>query len=69
MGIERQIGRALFAPSQLVELKQLCFTPGRLFAPGHYRAEELPDTAFDMGLVQAIAPTKPQETPPELPDL
>jgi hypothetical protein len=69
MGIERQIGRALFHATELVELKQMCFTPGRIFAPGRYRAEELPDTAFDMGLVQAIGQQKPQEAPPELPDL
>lgn len=58
MAIERRMGRHLFAAEQVVELKQMCFTPGRLFQPGKYLAGELPDTAFEMGLVEALPPVR-----------
>lgn len=67
MVIERRMGRHLFEAGQTVELKHLCFTPGRLFQPGHYLAGELPDVAFDMGLVEALPPVrgKSEQHPPE----
>lgn len=56
MGFERKMWRGMFAPKEVVELRQICFTPERVFAPGKYRAEELPDTAFEMGLVEQLSP-------------
>ncbi|MCA1993083.1 MAG: hypothetical protein LDL41_13755 [Coleofasciculus sp. S288] len=54
MGIERRMWRGMFAPSEVVQLKQMCFTPGRVFQPGKYSASELPDVAFEMGLVEQL---------------
>jgi len=59
MGIERKMFRGMFAPMEVVLLKQPCFTPGGLFEPGKYRMQDLPDIAFDMGLVEKL-PTVPQ---------
>ena len=58
MGIERRLSRSMFLSTEIVELRQLCFTPGRLFEPGKYLAGELPDTAFEMGLVDKLPPTR-----------
>ncbi|MEG5062777.1 hypothetical protein QUB33_04035 [Microcoleus sp. B3-A4] len=58
MGLERKMFRGMFAPGEMVRLKQPCFTPGRLFEPGKYNADELPDIAFDMGLVDHLPPVK-----------
>jgi hypothetical protein len=58
MGIERKMWRGMFAPSEVVRLKQPCFTPGRLFEPGRYIVGDLPDIAFEMGLVEQLPPVK-----------
>ncbi|MGB3534735.1 MAG: hypothetical protein WBA13_14620 [Microcoleaceae cyanobacterium] len=55
MGIESRRFRGMFAPKEIVELKQVCFTPSRVFQPGQYTVEELPDIAFEMGLVEKAA--------------
>jgi hypothetical protein len=71
MAIERKMWRGLFAPGEVVQLRQVCFTPGRMFQPGKYIAGELPDVAFEMGLVEKLPPVKGEnaqiddsETPP-----
>ncbi|TAF57118.1 MAG: hypothetical protein EAZ60_08065 [Oscillatoriales cyanobacterium] len=38
MGLERKMFRGMFSPSEVVRLKQPCFTPGRLFEAGNYNA-------------------------------
>ncbi len=58
MAIERRLSRAMFDSTEIVELRQLCFTPGRVFQPGHYISGELPDIAFDMGLVEKLPPVR-----------
>lgn len=58
MGIERKMWRGMFVPSEIVQLKQVCFTPSKIFEPGKYIAGELPDMAFEMGLVEQIPPIK-----------
>ncbi|PSB36596.1 hypothetical protein C7B69_04540 [filamentous cyanobacterium Phorm 46] len=58
MGLERKMFRGMFSPTEVVRLKQPCFTPGRLFDPGKYTAADLPDVAFDMGLVDHLPPVK-----------
>ncbi|NEP57371.1 MAG: hypothetical protein F6K31_10145 [Symploca sp. SIO2G7] len=58
MGLERKMWRGMFLPSEVVELRQMCFTPGRVFEPGKYIAGELPDIAFEMGLVEQLPPVK-----------
>ena len=60
MAIERRRSRDAFLPAEVVELKQLCLTPSRVFQPGRYVAKELPDTAFMMGLVARLAPEQGQ---------
>jgi hypothetical protein len=72
MAIERNLWRGMFAPGEVVQLRQVCFTPGVMFQPGKYTASELPDVAFEMGLVERVAPVKGKdtqiedsETPPE----
>ncbi|NEP16136.1 MAG: hypothetical protein F6J97_04440 [Leptolyngbya sp. SIO4C1] len=70
MPLERRLSREMFAETEVVELRQLCFTPGRLFEPGKYLAGELPDTAFEMGLVEKLPPVRGRSeeiTPPEKP--
>jgi hypothetical protein len=49
----------------------MCFTPGKVFQPGKYIVGELPDIAFEMGLVDRLPPVKGKnaeikdtETPP-----
>ncbi|NEP09552.1 MAG: hypothetical protein F6K14_04840 [Symploca sp. SIO2C1] len=58
MGLERKMWRGMFTPGEVVELRQMCFTPGRVFEPGKYIAGELPDVAFEMGLVEQLPPVK-----------
>jgi len=58
MGIERRMSRFMFLNNEIVELRQTCFTPGRVFEPGKYLAGELPDAAFDMGLVEKLPPVR-----------
>ncbi|MBF2050957.1 hypothetical protein HJG54_27415 [Leptolyngbya sp. NK1-12] len=58
MGIEHRQYRQSFLPTQVVELRQICFTPGRVFEPGKYIAGDLPDIAFEMGLVDALPPVR-----------
>lgn len=72
MAIERRMSRSMFQPGEVVQLRQMCFTPGRMFQPGKYIAGELPDVAFDMGLVDRLPPVRgksaeirPEETPSE----
>jgi hypothetical protein len=72
MGLERRMFRGMFAPGEVVQLRQMCFTPGRVFEPGKYIVGDLPDIAFEMGLVEQLPPVKGKsdqikytETPPE----
>ena len=58
MGLERKMFRGMFSPTEVVELKHPCFTPGRLFEPGKYNVADLPDVAFDMGLVDHLPRVK-----------
>lgn len=58
MGLERRLSRTMFLNTEIVELRQMCFTPGRVFEPGKYIAGELPDTAFEMGLVEKLPPVR-----------
>jgi hypothetical protein len=58
MGIERRMSRFMFLNTEIVELRQTCFTPGRVFEPGKYLAGELPDAAFDMGMVEKLPPAR-----------
>ncbi|MFE4107271.1 hypothetical protein [Almyronema epifaneia] len=58
MPLERRLSRSIFEPSELVELRQVCLTPGRVFEPGQYIAGELPDVAFEMGLVEKLPPVR-----------
>jgi hypothetical protein len=72
MAIERRMSRSMFLPGEVVQLRQMCFTPGKMFQPGKYIAGELPDVAFDMGLVDRLPPVRgksaeicPEEPPSE----
>lgn len=58
MGLEKSMFRGMFAPGEVVKLRQMCFTPGKVFQPGKYIVGELPDIAFDMGLVERIPPVR-----------
>lgn len=58
MAIERRMFRGAFLPDEVVELRQMCLTPGRIFEPGKYLAGELPDMAFEMGLVDHLPPVR-----------
>ncbi|WP_416667435.1 hypothetical protein [Egbenema bharatensis] len=58
MAIERRMSRNMFQPGEVVELRQMCFTPGRLFEPGKYLVGDLPDLAFEMGLVDRLPPVR-----------
>ncbi|MFQ4135236.1 hypothetical protein PGN35_002855 [Nodosilinea sp. PGN35] len=58
MGLERRLSRDMFLNTEIVELRQMCFTPGRVFEPGKYIAGDLPDTAFEMGLVEKLPPVR-----------
>ena len=64
MGIERKMFRDAFFPTEVVLLRQSCFTVGKIFQPGQYVAQDLPDLAFEMGLVDHLPPDRPtRETP------
>lgn len=65
MGLERRLSRAMFEQAEVVELRQLCFTPGRMFEPGKYIAGELPDIAFEMGLVDKLPPVRGRSERPD----
>ncbi|MBD1823534.1 hypothetical protein H6F51_13685 [Cyanobacteria bacterium FACHB-DQ100] len=58
MGIERRMSRTMFLPAETVQLRQTCFTPGKVYQPGRYIAGELPDVAFEMGLVDKLPPVR-----------
>lgn len=58
MGIERRMFRGMFTPEEVVELRQVCFTPGRIYEPGKYIVGDLPDIAFEMGLVDRLPPVR-----------
>ena len=58
MPLERRLFRDMFAPDEVVALRQPCFTMGRFFEPGKYLVGELPDTAFEMGLVDKLPPVR-----------
>jgi hypothetical protein len=58
MNIEHRQYRRSFLPTELVELRQICLTPGRLFEPGKYIAGDLPDIAFELGLVESLPPVR-----------
>ena len=58
MALERRLSRAMFEATELVELRQICFTPGRVFEPGKYITGDLPDVAFTMGLVEKLPPVR-----------
>lgn len=58
MGLEQRMDRSMFPADEWVRLKSHCFTPGKLFEPGKYLSGELPDTAFTMGLVEALPPVR-----------
>lgn len=58
MQFERRICRDMFAPNEIVQLREFCFTPGRVFTPGKYIAGELPNVAFEMGLVEQLPPVR-----------
>lgn len=60
MPLERRLSRAMFLETEVVELRQMCLTPGRVFEPGKYLAGELPDIAFEMGLVDKLPPVRGQ---------
>ncbi|MDX2230696.1 MAG: hypothetical protein NW220_13725 [Leptolyngbyaceae cyanobacterium bins.349] len=55
---EQRHFQGLFAPTELVTLRQYCFTPSRMFEPGVYFAGQLPGIAFEMGLVDKLPPVR-----------
>ncbi len=65
MGIEKRLSRAIFAPNEIVELRQTCFTSTQMFAPGTYPVEQLPDIAFEMGLVEPLRPSQNKDAKEE----
>jgi hypothetical protein len=68
MAIERRLSREMFAESAIVELRQVCMTPSGLFEPGKYLVGQLPDAAFEMGLVEALPPVRGKSEEIALPD-
>jgi hypothetical protein len=58
MALERRLSRTMFLETEIVALRQVCMTPSRLFEPGKYIAGELPDVAFEMGLVEKLPPVR-----------
>lgn len=58
MAIERRLSRSMFEETEIVELRQVCMTPSGLFEPGKYISGQLPDTAFEMGLVEKLPPVR-----------
>lgn len=69
MPLERRLSREVFAETEIVELRQVCMTPSGLFEPGKYLVGQLPDAAFEMGLVDALPPVrgKSEEIAPPTP--
>ncbi|MCT7971037.1 hypothetical protein [Laspinema olomoucense] len=73
MGIERRMSRDIFAATEIVELKQPCFTSTGVLYPGLYPVGQLPDVAFEMGLVDRVYPERgkagkeEQQSPPDEP--
>ncbi|MEL6902315.1 MAG: hypothetical protein AAFP07_15300, partial [Cyanobacteria bacterium J06606_4] len=55
---ERRLSREIFAETEIVELRQVCMTPSGLFEPGKYLVGQLPDAAFEMGLVERLPPVR-----------
>ena len=49
------------------ELKQVCFTPSRVFQPGQYTVKDLPDIAFEMGLIEKASSINDQDDNPSNP--
>jgi len=70
MPLERRLSREIFAETEIVELRQICMTPSGLFEPGKYLVGQLPDEAFEMGLVDALPPVrgKSEEIAPPVSD-
>jgi len=58
MNIEHRQYRHSFLPTEVVQLRQVCLTTGRLFEPGQYIAGDLPDIAFELGLVDSLPPVR-----------
>ena len=58
MPLERRLSRNLFLETEIVELRQMCLTPGKVLEPGQYLAGDLPDIAFEMGLVEKLPPVR-----------
>ncbi len=69
MALERRLARDMFNENAIVELRQVCMTPSGLFEPGKYLVGQLPDAAFEMGLVEALPPVrgKSEEIAPPIP--
>ena len=60
MALERRLSRAMFEVTEIVELRQTCFTSVGVFEPGKYIVGDLPDVAFTMGLVDKLSPVPSQ---------
>ncbi|MEL6493324.1 MAG: hypothetical protein AAFV85_05235 [Cyanobacteria bacterium J06634_6] len=58
MALERRLSREVFAETEIVQLRQVCMTPSGLFEPGKYLVGQLPDEAFEMGLVESLPPVR-----------
>jgi hypothetical protein len=58
MSIEHRQYRQTFLPTEVVQLRQVCFTLGRVFEPGKYIAGDLPEIAFEMNLVERLPPVR-----------
>ena len=58
MPLERRLSREIFAETEIVELRQICMTASGIFEPGKYLVGQLPDEAFEMGLVEALPPVR-----------
>ena len=58
MALERRMARDMFNENAIVELRQVCMTPSGFFEPGKYLVGQLPDEAFEMGLVEALPPVR-----------
>ena len=58
MALERRLSREVFAETEIVELRQVCMPPSGLFEPGKYLEGQLPDAAFEMGLVETLPPVR-----------
>jgi len=71
MPLERRLSREVFAETEIVELRQVCMTASGLFEPGKYIVGQLPDEAFEMGLVESLPPVRGKSeeiAPPTKPD-